>query len=226
MNKIIQKLAKIKEELVIEKTGYDERNEYYYFKADDIAAAVRQAMIKEKVIHRTTIVSHSIENIIDKQRIRPFANALYEVEFIDVESGEVFATQAVASGSDVGGDKATRKLAVQAFKIVCIDLFSIAEGGMKGFDSDDYAEQPVLDNGTDEPVAEAEKKPDSKALGAQLTEMIKDPGQEHITGEVAVTVGRRVAQEVLGETPRDSIWKKDARVLEPLIEQLEKGALD
>ena len=55
--------------------------------------------------------------------------------------------------------------------------------------------------------------------------MIEDPGLEHIDSDLVVRLGREVAKEVLGEVPGDRVWRKDARVLEPLVRRLENGDL-
>lgn len=222
---ILNKMQAIRDNLVIEKTGYDDRNDYYYFKADDIAKGVRGMMMEYGVIHRSRILSHAVENIVDKQgRVRPAASGVVEITFVDTEDGSTFSTEALGSGSDVGGDKATRKLAVQAFKIACIDLFTIVEG-MDSMDSDNYAAAPSLNEGAeDEPKEPVAPAADGKALGARLTDLINDPGFPSINGDAAMAVGRNVAKEILGAVPaRDSVWKKDPRVLEVLIERLLKG---
>ena len=220
---ILDKIKTIRDTLAIEKTGYDERNDYYYFKADDIAKGVRDKMVEVGVIHHSRILEHKVENIVDKQgRVRPNASGVVEITFVDVEDGSEFKTEALASGSDIGGDKATRKLAVQAFKIAAIDIFTVVEG-MDKMDSDNYAEAPSLNDGAEEEKADGEPKLDSKAIGNQLTELINDPAHENITGESAMTLGRIVAKEILGEVPRDTVWKKDPRVLEELIRRLLAG---
>lgn len=221
---ILDKIKTIRDTLVIEKTGYDERNDYYYFKADDIAKGVRDKMVEVGVIHHSRILEHKVENIVDKQgRVRPNASGVVEITFVDVEDGSEFKTEALASGSDIGGDKATRKLAVQAFKIAAIDIFTVVEG-MDKMDSDNYVEAPSLNEGAEEEEkADSEPKLDSKALGNQLTELINDPDHKNVTGESAMSLGRVVAKEILGEVPRDSVWKKDPRVLEELIRRFLAG---
>lgn len=220
---ILTKIAEIQATLVVEKTGYDERNDYWYFKAEDVARSVRAELVKHKIIHRSSVIREQVENILDKQgRVRPAASAVVEITFIDTEDGTEFTTQALGSGSDVGGDKATRKLAVQAFKIAMIDVFTIVED-MAMVDSDADAPAPSLNEGEGE--ESKEPKLDSKKLGAQLTDLINDPDpeHEHITGEAAMTVGRLVAKDILGEVPRDTVWKKDPNVLDELIKRLLNG---
>lgn len=221
---IYQKIAAMKAELVVEKTGWDESNEYAYFKADDIARDVHRLMTEYNVVNRTRIRPESIniDNYWDKQgRNRPRTTALCTVTFRDADGDTSLSTDVLATGSDIGGDKATRKLMVQAFKEAAIDVFGITEG-MRSMDSDGYAEaEPDV---ADDPVVE-EPKVTSKELGSRIVELINDPQMEHIDGDMVARLGREVAKEVLGEVPSDRVWRKDARVLEPLVRRLEQGDL-
>lgn len=224
---IHQKIAAMKAELVVEKTGYDENNEYAYFKADDVARDVHRLMTEYNVVNRTTIdnASVDIDNHWDKNgRNRPRVTAVCTVSFIDADSGGYLDTQVVATGSDIGGDKATRKLMVQAFKEAAIDVFGVTEG-MQAMDSDGYAEaEPDVEKSEDPELPEVPKT-SSRELGDKIVAMIEDPGLEHIDSDLVVRLGREVAKEVLGDVPGDRVWRKDARVLEPLVRRLENGDL-
>lgn len=216
---ILEKIQKVRSELVVEKTGWDDKNEYAYWKADDVAAGVRAATVGAGIVHRTEILNIDIDNFWDTNgRNRPRVTAHVRVVFIDAEDGSEMPTEVLATGSDVGGDKSTRKLMVQAFKEACIDVFTIAEG-MSGMDSDSYAEaEPIKSEQPAEP-----KSRSSKEIGQELTDLINDPEFEHITGPVAMQVGQKVSDEVLGEGKKPAEWKKDARVLVELIDRLKKG---
>ena len=224
---IHQKIAAMKAELVVQKTGYDENNDYTYFKADDVARDVHALMTEYNVVSRTTIDNDglNIDNYWDKQgRNRPRVTAICTVSFIDADGSGFMDTQVVATGSDIGGDKATRKLMVQAFKEAAIDVFGVTEG-MQAMDSDGYAEAEPDVAKEDDPELPEVPVTDSKALGLRVKEMIEDPALEHIDADMVVKLGREVAKEVLGEVPGDRVWRKDARVLEPLVKSLENGDL-
>ena len=224
---IHQKIAAMKAELVIEKTGYDENNDYHYFKADDVARDVHRLMTEYNVVNRTTIDSDglSIDNYWDKQgRNRPRVTALCTVSFIDADGTGFLDTQVVATGSDIGGDKATRKLMIQAFKEAAIDVFGVTEG-MQSMDSDTYAEAEPDVEKTEESELPEIPQTDSKTLGLQVKQLIEDPSKEHIDVELVTQFGRQIAKEVLGEVPGDRVWRKDARVLGPLVHRLENGEL-
>ena len=224
---IHQKIAAMKAELVVQKTGYDENNDYTYFKADDVARDVHALMTEYNVVSRTTIDNDglNIDNYWDKQgRNRPRVTAICTVSFIDADGSGFMDTQVVATGSDIGGDKATRKLMVQAFKEAAIDVFGVTEG-MQAMDSDSYAEAEPDVAKEDDPELPEVPVTDSKVLGLRVKEMIEDPALEHIDADMVVKLGREVAKEVLGEVPGDRVWRKDARVLEPLVKRLENGDL-
>lgn len=224
---IHQKIAAMKAELVVQKTGYDENNDYTYFKADDVARDVHALMTEYNVVSRTTIDNDglNIDNYWDKQgRNRPRVTAICTVSFIDADGSGFMDTQVVATGSDIGGDKATRKLMVQAFKEAAIDVFGVTEG-MQAMDSDGYAEAEPDVAKEDDPELPEVPVTDSKVLGLRVKEMIEDPALEHIDADMVVKLGREVAKEVLGEVPGDRVWRKDARVLEPLVKRLENGDL-
>lgn len=224
---IHQKIAAMKAELVVEKTGYDENNDYTYFKADDVARDVHELMTEYNIVSRTTINSDSvnIDNYWDKQgRNRPRVTAVCTVSFIDADGSGYLDTDVIATGSDIGGDKATRKLMVQAFKEAAIDVFGVTEG-MQSMDSDGYAEAEPDVAKEDDPELPEVPVTDSKTLGLRVKEMIEDPALEHIDADMVVKLGREVAKEVLGDVPGDRVWRKDARVLEPLVKRLENGDL-
>lgn len=224
---IHQKIAAMKAELVVEKTGYDEQNEYHYFKADDVARDVHTLMTEYNVVNRTTIdtATVNIDNHWDKNgRNRPRVTAVCTVSFIDADGAGFMDTQVIATGSDIGGDKATRKLMVQAFKEAAIDVFGVTEG-MQSMDSDAYEEaEPDIVKEEDPELPEMPQA-SSRELGERIKELIEDQALEHINSDIVVKLGREVAKDVLGEVPGDRVWRKDARVLEPLVKRLESGEL-
>lgn len=226
---ILEKILEIKKSLSIEKTGYDTQNDYHYFRADDVAAGVRKSMNEHGVIHRTRILSLDIDNHWDKQgRNRPRVTSHIEVTFIDPEDGSEMATEVVATGGDIGGDKAPRKMMVQAFKEACIDVFTVAEG-MQGMDSDSYApaEADVPAEVEEVEKPELQAKVSTKELGARVKEILEDDDNfGHVNGEIVNKVGQRLADSILGSGARPTAWRKDREVLEALIEALEKGEVE
>ena len=50
------KILSIQQEVNVEKTGFDERQEYYYFKADDVLDAVRKQLNAKGIVTRSRIL--------------------------------------------------------------------------------------------------------------------------------------------------------------------------
>lgn len=215
-NGILKKILDIQQNLVVQKTGYDDRNDYYYYKAEDVATAVRQAMNEHKVIHRVEVVEVVDGNRVDAQgRERARITITYNVIFVDAEDGSEWTVQVVGTGSDIGGDKHTRKAAVQAFKIAAVELFIITEEHEK-FDSDGAAEAEPEAVGT---AAPAEKALTIKELNARVGQLVKDESNP-IDGKIVGQVGNFFAEKH-GIEQKSVTWKKETKVMEPLVKALE-----
>ena len=209
------KILSIQQEANVEKTGFDERQEYYYFKADDVLNAVRKQLNAKGIVTRSRILRWEQENFYDTNgRGRPRTTAEVEVVYVDAESGEEFVTSALATGSDVGGDKGPRKLATQAKKISLLDTFLIGENSDR-FDSDSDPEQPAVN--MTEPVDPSAGLND---LTAKVGEMIRD--ESPVDGPMVNAVGTRLAAE-LGVSGDQKEWKRDVRVMAALVKALENG---
>lgn len=217
---ILGKIHAIQSELEVEKTGYDERNEYAYFKADDVARDVKKLMNKHKVIHRTELSNVFDGTHVDKQgRERSRQTAEAAVVFVDIEDGSEFRSDVLATGSDIGGDKSTRKLQVQAFKIASVDVFVITEG-IAQFDSDG-SEQAPADTAKpgEEPV---EKSKTVKEFDADVRALVAAEDNA-IDGALVGSTGSQIAKK-LGVGEKSTVWRKDIRVMEQLAADLTKLA--
>ena len=211
---IIQKIAAMRAGLNIEKTGYDERQGYEFFRAEDVARGVRSAMVEHSVIHQTEILDWHEDNFYDQNgRNRPRITVKGRVTFVDAEDGSTFSTDAIATGSDTGGDKAARKYAVQLFKIAAIDLFTIVED-MGKFDSDgDREAEPVnMDKPAEPTLTAAQKK-------AAVGEYVKNGTH---TADTLNAIGTRIAKE-LGQDETPKVWMKSDAVLTGLLKALQNG---
>jgi len=219
---ILGKIHAIQESLDVNKTGYDERNEYAYFKADDIARDVKGLMNRFKVIHRTSIASEDIHDgtTIDKQgRERSRLTSKATVTFVDIEDGSEFSTDVLATGSDIGGDKATRKFQVQVFKIAAVDTFVVVED-IAGFDGDKYEESPADVAKPGEETAEKSKT--LKEWDADVRALVAAEDNA-IDGALVGKTGTEIAKK-LGVGEKSTVWRKDIRVMEQLATELDKVA--
>lgn len=213
-NGILKKILAIQSTLAVEKTGYDERQDYQYYRAEDVATAVRNAMSQQGIIHRTEILETREDNKWDQNgRNRPRISFNARVIFVDTEDGSEFATEVVATGSDTGGDKGTRKAQVQAFKIAAVDVFIITEEQGR-FDSDgDKESEPINVNETPQEI-----KATIQELVSEVAAITKDESNP-VDGKAVGEIGARIAGE-LGIGTKSVVWKKDARVMEPLLEEV------
>lgn len=216
---ILKKMLDIRKNLHVVKTGWDEKNEYAYFKADDIAFAVRQGMNEQNVIHHVKLADIIDGTRVDSQgRERSRLTTHSVITFIDTEDGSTFEHEVLASGSDIGGDKAARKTAVQAFKIAAIDLFMVVEG-LETFDSDneDEAEPEDVSAATESKSAAASRS--LRELDKVVGSFIKDP-ENPVSGPILKALADEIAEEH-GVDKDSKVWRKDARVMEPVAEILE-----
>ncbi|AWY05639.1 hypothetical protein SEA_OLINDD_69 [Microbacterium phage OlinDD] len=218
---ILKKMLQIQQDLVVEKTGWDERNEYAYWRADDVAVAVRRIMNEVGVIHRVELINVDDASRVDAQgRERRRLTTTSRIIFIDPEDGSEFPHDVVATGSDIGGDKDTRKAAVQAFKIAAVDLFVVAEG-MERLDSDGEAEAEPEDLSTPVESKAAATSRGLRELDKIVGGFIKDPGNP-VTGPILKALADEIAEEH-GVEKDSKIWRKDARVMEPVADILERA---
>lgn len=219
-NGILKKILDIQRNLVVTKTGYDERQDFWYWKADDVAAAVRKEMNDVGVIHRVELVEVNDASRIDSNgRERRRLTTTSRIVFIDPEDGSEFTHEVVATGSDVGGDKDTRKVAIQAFKIAAVDIFVVAEG-MEKLDSDGDAEaEPEDVSKTAEPVDDGTDKRTVRELGQVVASVTKDDSID-ITGDVVRDAGAALAERA-GFSTVSTVWRKEAGVMLPLVQAIE-----
>lgn len=221
-NGILKKMLTIQQELKVEKTGYDERQDYYYFKADDIANAVRKKMNEVGVISRDEVINPTEDNFWDQNgRNRPRHTATVRITFVDPEDGSEFPSEAYSTGSDTGGDKGTRKLMVQGFKEVAINVFKISEG-MDQADSDKDAEQ--------EPINNTPPRENSKTIAelkAIVGKVIRESEIIDSAGTVLTTKaydGAKINALGLSLSNDDKQWNQSTAHLEAVIDHITKEA--
>lgn len=216
---ILKKMLKIQQDLVVTKTGYDERNDFWYWKADDVAAAVRKVMNDVGVIHRAEVLEANDTSHIDKNgRERRRLTTTSRIIFIDPEDGSEFPHDVVATGSDVGGDKDARKVAIQAFKIAAVDLFIVAEG-MEKLDSDGDPEAEPIDMSVATETKVEEKRRNIRELDQFVAGVTKDESIP-ITGAMVAAAANAIAKRV-GIAEDSKVWRKETTVMQPLVEAIE-----
>lgn len=214
---IYGKILKIQQTLEVEKNGYDERQDFYYYKADDVAKAMRKSMNEHGVIHRTEIHETREDNKWDQNgRNRPRISVTGSIIFIDPDDGSEFRTDVVATGSDTGGDKAPRKLHVQMFKVAAVDIFKVTDE-FAAFDSDgDKESEPINMN----QAPPAEKAKTLNELVARVSEITKDESNA-VDGKQVGAIGNKIAKE-LGFEQKSAVWRKQDSVMVRVVAELEE----
>lgn len=216
---ILKKMLKIQQDLVVTKTGYDDRNDFWYWKADDVAAALRKVMNEVGVIHRAEVLEANDTSHIDKNgRERRRLTTTSRIIFIDPEDGSEFPHDVVATGSDVGGDKDARKVAIQAFKIAAVDLFIVAEG-MEKLDSDGDPEAEPIDMTEKAETKVEEVRRNIRELDQFVASVTKDDSIP-ITGAMVAAAANAIAKRV-GIAEDSKVWRKETAVMQPLVEAIE-----
>lgn len=226
---INQKMLDIRQRIKVEKTGWNEKHEFAYFKESDVLTAARDEMNRVGVIPRTRVIRYEHNAFYDNNgRYRPRANADVEVAFIDVEDGTEFVTVVAAEGSGTGDDVSSRKLATQARKIAYLTAFDITEDNDR-FDGDASEDQEPVNNSA--PVEEPEVGPSLADLTAKIGKYVggwEDEDGKHealVTGSQVNALGTKFAKELnVSETPR--VWRKDITVLAKVAESIEKGEVE
>lgn len=215
---IHKKILEIQSTIEVQKTGFDERHGYNYYKAEDTLNAVRKELSHRGIIVRPRVKEWLHEGFYDANgRYRPRVASVAEFTFIDTEDDSEFTVEVFGEGTDTGGDKGSRKAWTQMQKIAFLQTFLISEDN-ESYDSDGKAEmEPVNVKPVEQTKAEA-------ASVAELTNVIGEMVRSGAVDAPTVTkVGQRIAQSVLGEKTAATVWKKDARVLEQLVNALKNG---
>lgn len=216
---ILEKIAKIRDGLVVEKTGYDERSDFKFFRASDVANGVRKAMAEHGVVHSTKIEKWTEDNFWDQNgRNRPRHTAMATVTFKDVDDGSEFPTQVIATGSDTGSDRGPRKLMTQIFKEAAIDVFIVTDE-MEKFDSDGDKEAEPINNS-----APASIKDEVMDYTEYVRAASNDP-ESGYTGAIIGAIGKRIAKEN-GVDERSSEWRKSDLVMRKLVEAMQNGEVE
>lgn len=218
---IHKKILEIQSTIEVQKTGYDERHGYSYYKAEDTLNAVRNELSRRGIIVRPRVKEWLHEGFYDSNgRYRPRVASVAEFTFIDTEDDTEFTVEVFGEGTDTGGDKGSRKAWTQMQKIAFLQTFLISEDN-ESYDSDGKPElEPVNVKPVEEKIEAAASVAD---LTAQIGELVKSGT---IEASVVNKVGQRISDKVLGEGVSATAWRKDARVLQELAKALKNGEVE
>ena len=220
---ILEKIHNIQNTLEVEKTGYNERHEFAFYKEEDVLNAVKAKMNELGVIVKGSSVRYEHIAFYDSNgRYRPRANGDIEFTFIDIEDGSEYSMVVNCEGSATGDDVSTRKMWTQARKIALLTAFSITEDNPK-FDGDAQGEQ--------EPVNNASKPDEQPEVGPSANELVGEIGQ-FVNGENAAYTGQQVNAlgtkfaEKLNVSTDPKVWRKDVNVLHEVVKALRAGEVE
>jgi hypothetical protein len=123
-----QKLAQVRRRIgYVQKRGHNERFNYSYVTASDIAGSVGDILAELGVVVIPSLEEISYESTAGREGATPMARVIMAYTFCDVESGEEVVATAAGQGLDAG-DKAPYKAMTGALKYALLQTFLLATG--------------------------------------------------------------------------------------------------
>jgi hypothetical protein len=123
-----QKLAEVRRRLgYIQKRGHNERFNYSYVTAADIAGAVGDILAELGVVVIPSLENITYESTAGRGEATRMARVVMAYTFADVDSGEEVVAKVAGQGLDVG-DKAPYKAMTGALKYALLQSFLLATG--------------------------------------------------------------------------------------------------
>src|SRR5215469_2699783 len=170
-----QKLAEVRRRIsYIQKRGHNERYNYSYVTAADLAGAVGDALAELEVVVIPQLVSISHENIAPNQGYPDrLTRVVMTYTFMDVNSAEQLTVKVPGEGRDPG-DKGPYKAMTGALKYALLQSFLIATGD----DPEDERAEEVRHTGSHGNGASALNLVIGTEQLAQLRELIEQTGTD------------------------------------------------
>jgi hypothetical protein len=124
-----QKLAEVRRRIgYVQKRGFNERNNYSYVTAADLAGAVGDILAELGVVIIPRLESISYEpNAGGRPEVARAAQVVMAYTFTDVDTGDEITTKVAGQGLDAG-DKAPYKAMTGALKYALLQSFLLATG--------------------------------------------------------------------------------------------------
>jgi len=137
-----QKLAEVRRRIgYVQKRGFNERNNYSYVTAADLAGAVGDILAELGVVIIPRLESIAYEtNAGSRTEVARAAQVVMAYTFTDVDTGEEITTKVAGQGLD-SGDKAPYKAMTGALKYALLQSFLLATG-------DDPEEERINSSGS------------------------------------------------------------------------------
>ena len=123
-----QKLAEVRRRIgYVQKRGHNERFNYSYVTAADIAGSVGDILAELGVVVIPTLEDISYESAVGRGEATRMARVVMAYTFADVDSGEEVIAKVAGQGLDAG-DKAPYKAMTGALKYALLQSFLLATG--------------------------------------------------------------------------------------------------
>ena len=123
-----QKLAEVRRRIgYVQKRGHNERSNYSYVTAADIAGSVGDILAELGVVVIPTLEDISYESATGRDEATRMARVVMAYTFADVDSGEEIVAKVAGQGLDPG-DKAPYKAMTGALKYALLQSFLLATG--------------------------------------------------------------------------------------------------
>ncbi len=123
-----QKLAEVRRRIgYVQKRGHNERSNYSYVTAADIAGSVGDILAELGVVIIPTLEDISYESAVGRGEATRMARVVMAYTFADVDSGEEIIAKVAGQGLDPG-DKAPYKAMTGALKYALLQSFLLATG--------------------------------------------------------------------------------------------------
>jgi hypothetical protein len=163
-----QKLVEVRRRIgYIQKRGHNERANYSYVMAADIAGAVGDLLAELGVVVIPSLENITYESMAGRGETTRMARVVMAYTFSDVDSGEELVAKVAGQGLDVG-DKAPYKAMTGALKYALLQSFLLATGDDP---EDERVDARFTAPGSDRPINADEIHELEKLIGDTGTEL-------------------------------------------------------
>jgi hypothetical protein len=190
-----QKLAEVRRRIgYIQKRGHNERFNYSYVTAADIAGSVGDILSELGVIVIPSLENITYESTAGRGETTRMARVVMAYTFSDVDSGEEITAKVAGQGLD-SGDKAPYKAMTGALKYALLQSFLLATGDDP---EDERVDARFTASGSDRPISADEVHELEKLIGDTGTDLQRVLAYYKVAvlGEMTATTYQR-ALEVL-----------------------------
>jgi hypothetical protein len=206
-----QKLAKVRRRIgYIQKRGHNERFNYSYVTAADIAGSVGDILSELGVVVIPSLENITYESTAGRGEVTRMARVVMAYTFSDVDSGEAIVAKVAGQGLDAG-DKAPYKAMTGALKYALLQSFLLATGDDP---EDERVDARFTAPGSDRPISVEEIRELERLIGATGTELERVLAYYKVAalGELTATTYQRaleVLNRKLANRQRETVHAQD-----------------